>query len=253
VTGWGQDGPLAHAAGHDLNFLAVSGVLASIGRANELPVPPLNLVGDFGGGGMLLALGLCAALLHAARSGQGQVVDAAMVDGSAQLMTSIFGMREQGHWNPERGTNLIDGGAPFYDVYRTRDDKLISIAALERRFFDKLVDLLGLSEDPSIQDRMNPATWPAMRERFTRLFLTRTRARWCELLEGSDCCFAPVLSLDEAVAYPHNAARGTFVHHDGAAQPAPAPRFSATPSAIRRPAPRPGEHTDEVLAEWGVA
>jgi alpha-methylacyl-CoA racemase len=176
-----------------------------------------------------------------------------MVDGTAQLMTSIFGLREQGHWRAERGTNLIDGGAPFYDVYRTSDDQLISVAALERRFFDELVRLLGLAEDPSVADRMNPSTWPAMRERFTQVFRSRTRAQWCELLEDTDCCFAPVLTIDEALSYPHNVARGTFLQHLDVVQPAPAPRFSGTPSAIRRAAPRPGEHTAEVLAEWGVA
>jgi len=253
VTGWGQDGPRAHTAGHDLNFLAVSGVLASIGRAGELPAPPLNLIGDFGGGGMLLALGMCAALLYASRCGQGQVVDAAMVDGAAQLMTSVFGLREQGRWRPGRGTNLIDGGAPFYDVYRTADERLVCVAALERRFFNQLVDALGLAGDPAVADRMNPATWPAMRERFTQVFRTRTRAQWCDRLDGTDCCFAPVLTIDEALADRHNVARETFVRHDSVIQPAPAPRFSVTPSVIRRPAPTPGEHTDEVLADWGVA
>jgi alpha-methylacyl-CoA racemase len=257
VTGWGQDGPLAQAAGHDLNFIAVTGALAAIGRSGELPVPPLNLLGDFGGGGMLLAVGVCAAMLDAQRSGHGQVVDAAMVDGVAQLMTSIFALRAQGNWNLDRGTNLLDGGAPFYDVYRTSDGQLISVAALERRFFERLVERLGLSGDPVVQDRMNRSTWPALRERFTEIFGTRTRQEWCDLLEGSDCCFAPVLTLDEALSYPHNVARGTFVGGGPAetaqmAQPAPAPRFSATPSAIQRAAPRPGEHTDEVLAEWDI-
>jgi alpha-methylacyl-CoA racemase len=253
VTGWGQDGPLAFAAGHDLNFLALSGVLASIGRAGELPVPPLNLVGDFGGGGMLLATGVCAALLHAARTGRGQVVDAAMVDGAAQLMTSVFGMRQQGHWNAERGTNLIDSGAPFYDVYRTSDGGLVSVAALERRFFRQLVEKLGLADDECVQDRMNPDSWPAMRARFAEVFAGRTRDEWCALLEGTDCCFAPVLSLEEAPRHPHNEVRGTFIADGDATRPAPAPRFSATPAAATaRPAPRPGEHTEEVLREWGV-
>jgi alpha-methylacyl-CoA racemase len=253
VTGWGQDGPLAQAAGHDLNYLALSGALAAIGRAGKIPVPPLNLLGDFAGGGMLLGLGICAAMLHAARTGVGQVVDAAMVDGVAQLMTSVFGMRREGHWNLARGRNLLDGGAPFYDVYRTLDDGLVSVAAVERRFFEQLVDRIGLAGDPAVQDRMNPATWPAMRQRFTAVFAARTRTEWCELLEGTDCCFAPVLDIDEAPLHPHNTARATFVEVDGQHQPAPAPRFSATPSGSRRPAPHPGEHTAEVLAEWGVA
>jgi alpha-methylacyl-CoA racemase len=252
ITGWGQDGPLARSAGHDLNYIAVSGVLGALGRTGERPAPPLNLVGDFGGGGMLLAMGVCAGLLHAARTGQGQVVDAAMVDGAAQLMTSVYGLREQGRWNPEPGSNLIDGGAPFYDVYLTSDAKLVSVAALERRFFSQLVERLGLADDAAVADRMNPATWPAMRSRFTEVFAGRTRDEWCELLEGTDCCFAPVLTLDEAVEYPHNVARATFVDGAGGPRPAPAPRFSATPAAPSRPAPVPGEHTAEVLAEWGV-
>jgi alpha-methylacyl-CoA racemase len=252
ITGWGQDGPLAQSAGHDLNYLALSGVLGALGRRDELPAPPLNLVGDFGGGGMLLAMGVCAALLHSARTGQGQVVDAAMVDGAAQLMTSVYGLRAQGRWNPEHGSNLLDGGAPFYDVYRTSDAQLVSVAALERRFFDQLVAQLGLSGDPVVQDRMNPATWPQMRDRFTEVFAQRTREEWCALLEGTDCCFAPVLAMDEAAQHPHNAARATFVEQGNVTFPAPAPRFSATPSALGRAAPRPGEHTAEVLAEWGI-
>jgi alpha-methylacyl-CoA racemase len=169
-------------------------------------------------------------------------------------MTSVFGMRQQGHWNPERGTNLIDGGAPFYDVYRTSDGEFVSVAALERRFFGQLVEKLGVADDDCMQDRMNPETWPAMRARFADIFATRTRDQWCALLEGTDCCVAPVLSLEEAPRHPHNAARGTFVGKGNATRPGPAPRFSATPAAAAsRPAPRPGEHTDEVLREWGVA
>jgi alpha-methylacyl-CoA racemase len=251
-TGWGQDGPLESVAGHDLNFLALSGALAAIGRAGELPVPPLNLVGDFGGGGMLLGLGVCAALLHARGGGVGQVVDAAMIDGVAQLMTSVFVMQAQGRWNDERGTNLLDSGAPFYDVYRTADDELVAIAALERRFFDRLVELIGLRDDPAMRDRMDPVTWPTMRARFTETFKRRSRAQWCELLEHEDCCFSPVLTMQEAAGHPHNAARCTFVDVDGTTVPAPAPRFGATPSSAPTPAPKPGEHTDEVLSEWGV-
>jgi alpha-methylacyl-CoA racemase len=253
VTGWGSEGPLAQAAGHDLNFIALSGVLNAIGHSEGRPVPPLNLVGDFGGGGMLLAIGVCAALVHAARSGIGQVVDAAMIDGSAQLMTSIFGMHAQGRWNEERGSNLIDSGAPFYDVYETSDGEYVSIAALERRFFADLVTRLGLADDPAMGNRMERSSWPAMRERFVDTFKSKTQAAWCALLEGTDCCFAPVLSIHSAPGHPHNALRGTFVYHDGATQPAPAPRFSETPGGIQRPAPRRGEHTEEVLAEWGVA
>jgi alpha-methylacyl-CoA racemase len=253
VTGWGQDGPLAAAAGHDLNFLALSGVLAGIGREGELPTPPMNVVGDFGGGGMLLALGITAALVSVSRTGVGQVVDAAMIDGTAQLMTSIFGMRELGHWRLERGTNLVDGGAPFYDVYATSDGGLLSVAALERRFFDQLVERLGLSDHPAMQDRMNPETWPEMRSAFATVFHGRTLADWCADLEGTDTCFAPVLDIANAADHPHNRARQTFVRHAGVVQPAPAPRFSVTPSAIQRPAPIPGEHTEEVLRDWGIA
>jgi alpha-methylacyl-CoA racemase len=253
VTGWGREGPLAQAPGHDLNFIALSGVLNAIGHREGRPVPPLNLVGDFGGGGMLLALGVCAALVHAARAGVGQVVDAAMIDGSAQLMTSIFGMRAQGRWNEARGSNLIDSGAPFYDVYETSDGRYVSIAALERRFFADLVTRLGLADDPVMENRMDPASWPAMRQRFVDTFKTRTQAAWCALLEGTDCCFAPVLSMRDAPEHPQNALRKAFVEHAGAMQPAPAPRFSATPGGMARPAPRRGQHTEEVLAEWGVA
>jgi alpha-methylacyl-CoA racemase len=252
VTGWGSEGPLAQAAGHDLNFIALSGVLNSIGHHEGRPVPPLNLVGDFGGGGMLLAMGVCAALLHATRTGIGQVVDAAMVDGSAQLMTSVFGMRARGRWNAERGSNLIDSGAPFYDVYETSDGAYVSIAALEKRFFADLVARMGLEDDPAMENRMDPASWPAMRQRFVDTFKTQTRAAWCALLEGTDCCFAPVLSMGDAPGHPQNALRKTFVEHDGVTQPAPAPRFSVTPGHIQRPAPRRGQHTEEVLAEWGV-
>ena len=201
---------------------------------------------------MLLGLGVCAALLHAARTGVGQVVDAAMVDGVAQLMTSIFGTRAQGHWSLDREANLLDGGAPFYDVYRTSDARFVSIAALERRFFTILVEALGLRDDPVVQDRMNPATWPDMRVRFTEIFASRTRAEWCELLEGTDACFAPVLDLDEAPTHPHNAARATYRVDDRVVRPSPAPRFSVTPSGSDLAAPRPGEHTAEVLAEWGI-
>jgi alpha-methylacyl-CoA racemase len=253
VTGWGNEGPLAQAPGHDLNFIALSGVLNAIGHHGGRPVPPLNLVGDFGGGGMLLAMGVCAALVHAARSGIGQVVDAAMIDGSAQLMTSVFGMRARGRWNDERGSNLIDSGAPFYDVYETSDGAYVSIAALERRFFAALVTRLGLADEPVMANRMDPASWPAMRQRFVDTFKTRTQADWCALLEGSDCCFAPVLSMHDAPAHPQNALRRTFVEHEGVTQPAPAPRFSVTPGGISRPAPHRGQHTEEVLVEWGVA
>ena len=207
ITGWGQDGPLAQSAGHDLNYIALSGVLGSLGRPGERPAPPLNLVGDFGGGGMLLAMGVCAALVHAARTGQGQVVDAAMVDGAAQLMTSVFGMREQGRWKSERGSNLIDGGAPFYDVYSTSDAQLVSVAALERRFFLQLIEQLGLSDDPAMQDRMNPATWPAMRARFAEVFANAHAGRVVRSAGGDRLLLRPRPHLGRGAPGTHTTPR----------------------------------------------
>jgi alpha-methylacyl-CoA racemase len=252
VTGWGQDGPLAQKAGHDINFIAVAGVLASIGRSDEPPVPPLNLVGDFGGGGMLLALGVCAALLSARTSGQGQVVDAAMAEGSAQLMTSIYGERQLGHWVPRRGANLFDSGAPFYDVYETKDHEYVAVGALEKRFYAELLEGLGLAGELHRLDRMDPANWGQLRLRFQEVFLTRTRQEWASVFGELEACTTPVLSMDEAALHPQSVARTSFVTYDDALQPAPAPRFSHTPSAIARSAPRPGQHTAEVLEEWGI-
>ena len=252
MTGWGQEGPLAHAAGHDINYIALSGALHSIGRKGEAPVPPLNLVGDFGGGALYLALGVVAGLLEAGKSGQGQVVDAAMVDGAASLMTLIYGMHGSGIWNNERGDNILDTGAHYYDVYETKDGKYVAIGAIEAKFYEELLRLSGLKgEDlPHQQDRKS---WPAMKERLKTLFRTRTRDEWCKIMEGSDICFAPVLSMDEAPLHPHNRHRETFVEQGGVTQPGPAPRFSRTPSAIQRPPARPGEHTEEALRDWGFA
>lgn len=249
MTGWGQDGPYAQMAGHDINYIALAGVLGAVGRAGEAPVPPVNLVGDFGGGGMLLALGVVAALFEARGSGRGQVVDAAMTDGSALLTTFLHGLLAVGAWQPERGTNLLDTGAWFYDVYECADGGWVSIGSLEPQFFAELVTRLELG-DVEQNDR---STWPERREQVAAVFRTRTRDEWCELLEGTDVCFAPVLGLDEAPHHPHNLARATFVEVDGVVQPAPAPRFSRTPGAIQRPPAATGEHTDEVLADWGVA
>lgn len=230
VTGWGQQGPLAHAAGHDINYIALSGVLDAIGREGQPPTAPLALVGDFGGGGMFLAMGVLAALLHARATGQGQVVDAAIVDGAASLATAFYGLNAAGRWNGARGSNVLDTGAPHYDAYECSDGRWISIGPIEARFHAELVRRLGLDIDeiglPGDRDR-----WPKARAAFAQVFKSKTRDEWCALLEGTDACFAPVLSFDEAPDHPHLKARGTFVEVDGVTQPAPAPRFSATPSA----------------------
>jgi alpha-methylacyl-CoA racemase len=250
MTGWGQDGPYAAAAGHDVNYIALSGVLHAIGREGQAPVPPLNLVGDFGGGGLLLAFGIVCGLLEARSSGRGQVVDAAMVDGAALLSTMVHGMLASGLWEDRRGVNLLDTGAWFYDVYETGDGRWVSVGALEPQFFAELVRLVGLGDDlPPQYDR---SSWPAMRERLAAAFRTRTMDEWCAVLEGTDACFAPVLSLAEARTHPHNAHRGTFTEVAGVAQPAPAPRFSRTPGAVARPPAHAGQHTGEALEEWGL-
>jgi alpha-methylacyl-CoA racemase len=252
MTGWGQSGPLALAAGHDINYIAVAGALEPVGRAGGPPVPPLALVGDFGGGGMLLALGVCAALVERSVSGKGQVVDAASVDGASLLMTVVHSFRADGTWSDERGTNLFDSGAPFYDVYQAADGTFVSVGAIEPKFYDELIDALGLD-----RDRMYPqhdrAQWPARKDLIAQVIKTRTRAEWAELMAGRDACFAPVLAPGEAPAHPHNRERGSFVEVGGDLQPAPAPRFSRTPAAVPSPAPRPGEHTDAVLRSCGIA
>ncbi len=250
MTGWGQDGPYASTAGHDINYISLAGALDPIGRRGEAPVPPLNLVGDFGGGGLLLAFGIVAGLLEARGSGQGQVIDAAMVDGAAALMTMTHSMRAMGIWNDERGTNMLDTGAHFYDVYETADGGYVSIGSIEPQFYAELLRLTGLEgeELPWQHDR---AQWPALKERLAAIFRTRTRAEWCEIMEGTDVCFAPVLSIPEAVEHPHNVHRGTFVEVAGIPQPGPAPRFSRTQAAIARPPAHAGQHTDEILAAAG--
>jgi alpha-methylacyl-CoA racemase len=252
MTGFGQSGPLAHAAGHDINYIALAGALAHIGRAGEKPLPPLNLVGDFGGGGLLLAFGVAAALVERASSGRGQVVDAAMVDGAALLMTLIHGLRHVGLWRDERGTNLLDTGSHFYDTYETADGKYVSIGSIEPQFYAELLRLAGLDGEP-LPAQMNRAQWGAMKARLTEVFRTKTRDEWCKIMEGSDVCFAPVLTMGEAYEHPHNVARETFVEVAGRKQPAPAPRFSRTPGAVRRPPPHAGQHTDEALADWGFS
>jgi alpha-methylacyl-CoA racemase len=250
MTGFGQDGPLAHAAGHDINYIALSGVLAHIGRAGQPPTPPINLIGDFGGGGLLLAFGMVCALLERVRSGKGQVVDAAMIDGAAALMTIFHGAQQAGFWKDAVGTNMLDSGAPFYDAYETADGKYVAIGAIEPQFYAELLRKLGLDGE-DLPGQNDPAGWPALRERFTALFRTRTRDAWCELLEGSDACFAPVLTMAEARVHPHNRARSAFIDVAGVAQPRPAPRFSRTDSSVPQPASAGGADTDEVLREWG--
>jgi alpha-methylacyl-CoA racemase len=254
MTGWGQEGPYSALAGHDINYIALSGTLSMIGRAGEPPVPPLNLVGDFGGGGMLLAYGVVCGLLETSRSGQGQVIDAAMVDGAALLAAMMHGFRASGMWK-ERGTNLLDTGAWYYEVYETADGGHVSFGSLEPQFFQEMLQRTGLASDVDgqgpVPDPSDRTTWPAMKERMAALIKTRTRAEWCELLEGGDACFAPVLSAEEAPAHPHNRQRATFAEVAGVAQPAPAPRFSRTAPEIAGPPTRPGQHTDEALHEWG--
>ena len=250
MTGWGQDGPYASTAGHDINYISLAGALDPIGRRGEAPVPPLNLVGDFGGGGLLLAFGIVAGLLEARTSGQGQVIDAAMVDGAAALMTMTHSMRAMGIWNDERGTNMLDTGAHFYDVYETADGGYVSIGSIEPQFYAELLRLTGL-EGEDLPWQHDRAQWPALKERLAGIFRTRTRDEWCEIMEGTDVCFAPVLTIPEAVAHPHNVHRGTFVEVAGIPQPGPAPRFSRTEAAIARPPAHAGQHTDEILAGAG--
>jgi len=252
MTGWGQEGPMAQAAGHDINYISLTGALGAIGRKDEKPVPPLNLVGDFGGGGMMLALGIVAALLEAKTSGQGQVVDAAMTDGSAALMGIIYGMASSGAWSSEQGTNMLDTGAHFYDTYECKDNKCISIGSIEPQFYALLLEKTGI-DDPEFQKQMDRSVWPSLSAKLEAVFMTKTRDEWCEIMEGSDVCFAPVLGIDEAPHHPHNVARKTFVEIDGVTQPAPAPRFSRTESEIQGPPPTTGEHTDEVLSAWGFS
>ncbi|MCC5949594.1 MAG: CoA transferase [Nitriliruptoraceae bacterium] len=250
MTGWGQDGPLAPRAGHDLDYAALTGALHSIGRADEPPPPPVNYLADFGGGGAFLALGVLAALFERERSGEGQVVDAAMIDGTASLTAFLHGLLAIGGWSTQRGSNLLDGGAPYYDTYRCADDRFLAVGALEPDFYAAFLDGLGL--DPTDEPQHDQERWPEQRARFAALIATRTRDEWEAIYEGTDACVAPVLDLEEAPTHPHHLARGTYTEAFGARQPAPAPRLSRTPGAVTRPAPRPGQHTDEVLEEIGV-
>lgn len=250
MTGWGQTGPLATVAGHDIDYIALTGALHAIGEGGRGPVPPLNLLGDFGGGSLYLVMGMLAALLEAKRSGRGQVIDAAIVDGAASLLTFIYAAIARGAWRDERGANLLDGAAPFYTTYRCADDEYIAVGALEPQFHEVLIARLGLDQE-AFKDRLNTESWPRLRQILQHTFAQRTRREWCELFEGTDACVAPVLSLSEAAAHPHMAARGTMVAVDGVACPAPAPRFSRTPSALKPI--DPAIHDPGAIArEWGA-
>lgn len=251
MTGWGQTGPYAQAAGHDINYISLAGALHAYGRRGEKPTPPINIVGDFGGGGMMLAFGMVAALMHAQKTGRGQVIDAAMTDGSAVLMGMIRGMYAKGIWRDERGVNLLDTGAHFYDTYETADGKFISIGSIEPQFYTELRRRIGLDDDTDFDAQMNPDAWPALKEKLATLFRTKTRDEWCGIMEATDACFAPVLSLSEAPDHAHNRARQTFVEVGGMVQPAPAPRYSETETGMPTPAPALGAHTDELLSEAG--
>lgn len=251
ATGWGQGGPMAQAAGHDINYIALTGALDRIGSSDSPPVPPLNLLGDYAGGALYLAFGLMCAVFDARQSGKGQVVDAAMVDGVTSLMTVFHAFRQLGEIDPRRGMNLLDGGAPYYGCYETSDGKYVAVGAIEARFYDVLLDLIGLDRE-SLPDRNDRGNWPELRRRFETVFKTRTRAEWAERLEGTDACFSPVLSLDEVALHPHNRERGALVEINGVEQPQPTPRFSRTPGRVVRAAPARGEHTIEALNDWNV-
>ena len=252
MTGWGQFGPLAQAAGHDINYISLTGALHAIGRAGEKPVPPLNLVGDYGGGSMFLVMGILAALLETRQSGKGQVVDAAMTDGSASLMAMFHSLQKMGLYSPRRGSNMLDSGAHYYDVYETQDGKYVSVGSIEPQFYALLLEKAQL--DPKVfGNQNNTAQWAEMKDKLAAVFKSRTQAQWCELMEGTDVCFAPVLNLNEAPEHPHNQARRTYIDIDGMTQPAPAPRFDRTPSEVQFGARPPGGDTQEVLADWGYS
>ena len=251
MTGWGQTGPLAHAAGHDINYISLTGALAGIGRKGEKPVPPLNLVGDYGGGGMFLVTGILAALIEVSKSGKGQVVDAAMTDGSAVLMAMFNSLHAMGVWSTQRGANLLDSGAHFYDTYETKDGKYISIGSIEPQFYALLMEKAEL--DTQLFGRqMDMVNWSKLSKQLEDVFKTKTRDEWCKLMEGTDVCFAPVLDFIEAQEHPHNIARETYIDVEGMKQPAPAPRFSRTPSEVSHGAHAAGEDTDRILKDWGI-
>lgn len=250
MTGWGQDGPLSEAAGHDINYISLSGALHAIGGKDQNPVPPLNLVGDFGGGGLILAFGVVCALLEVKRSGKGQVIDASMVDGSAALMGMFYGFHAAGGWSDKRGTNMLDSGAHFYGTYETADGKWVSVGSIEPQFYRLLLKHAGI-DDPAFENQMDMQKWPDLKEKLAAVFRTKTREEWCEIMENTDVCFAPVLSFSEVRDHPHNAARKTFIEVEGILQPAPAPRFSRTKPEVKMGPPAPGEHNESALKDWG--
>jgi len=252
MTGWGQDGPIAHIAGHDINYIALSGVLHSIGEAGGPPVPPLNLVGDFGGGALYLAMGVLAGIISARSTGKGQVIDCSMVEGSASLMMMMYGSLASGAWKEARGQNRTDGGAHYYQVYETKDGEYVSVGAIEPQFYALLLKHTGL-DGKDLPPQTDRAHWPEMQERLKRIFKNKTRAEWVEIMQQTDICFAPVLRMSEAIEHPHNRHRDSFVEIDGIAQPGPAPRFAGTPTRVQRPPARVGEHTDAVLRDWGFS
>ncbi|MDX5331292.1 MAG: CoA transferase [Caulobacteraceae bacterium] len=251
MTGWGQTGPYAHAAGHDMNYIAITGALEAIGTRDK-PVPPLNLVGDFGGGALYLAFGLLAGVIHARTTGEGQVIDCAMSDGAASLMAMFYGFKASGMWGGGRRENLLDGGAHFYDTYQCKDGRWVSIGSIEPQFYALLLEKTGIT-DPAFQQQMNRGEWDNLRAKLAEVIATKTRDEWTEIMGGTDVCFAPVLDMDEAPLHPHNAARKTFIEVSGVVQPAPAPRFSATPGAVQGPPPAIGAHDEEALSEWGFS
>ncbi|MGI9328154.1 MAG: CaiB/BaiF CoA transferase family protein [Pseudomonadales bacterium] len=253
MTGWGQDGPMASVAGHDINYISLSGALHAIGGKDGDPVPPLNLVGDFGGGGMLLAFGIATALFETTRSSKGQVIDAAMTDGSALLMNAVYGLMNTGRWIDKRGSNLLDGGAHFYGTYATADGKHISIGSIEPQFYALLLKKTGLTGDPDLSNQLSRQEWPALRHKLEQVFKTKTRDEWDSIMLGTDICYAPVLSFEEATAHPHNAERRTFVSQNGVTQAAPAPRFSRTTPELPAQAVAPGEHSEEILLAHGLS
>lgn len=252
ITGWGQDGPLSHAAGHDINFIALSGALHAIGYRNQPPVPPLNMLGDFGGGGMMLAFGIACGILEAQKSGMGQVIDASMLEGAALMMNLFFGLKAAGEWTEERENNLLDGGAHFYRCYETADRKWVAIASIEPQFYNLLLKLTGISDTEFI-DNNNKQRWPELKEKLSDIFKNKSRNEWCNILEGSDVCFAPVLSLEEVAGHPHNKARESFIEVDGVVQAAPAPKFSRTQPDFPKPPPFIGEHNETALKDWGFS
>ncbi|MEL0309436.1 MAG: CaiB/BaiF CoA-transferase family protein, partial [Gammaproteobacteria bacterium] len=250
MTGWGQTGPLANAAGHDINYISLAGALGSTGRSGEPPAPPLNLIGDFGGGGMLLALGICAALVNVKNGGKGQVIDAAMTEGTAQLMSMIYGMKASGFWTDQQQSNLLDGATHFYDSYECKDGKFVSLGSIEPQFYSILLDKMELDSN-EFSEQMNKEKWNEYKVKFKKVFLSKTRDEWCEIMEGTDICFAPVLSMDEAINHPHNKERNSFSTIDEVTQPSPAPLFSETPSKIKHLQNPIGEDTMEILDSIG--